>query len=275
MFNRNNTPLFACHITGLGFPFSNNGSSRSIFRSLLKQLLLFLYRESLLASEVVFFQNPDDMYEFKVLGLLSNSAKIVRTWGSGVDLKAFPPTPLPSNIRFLMLSRLLVEKGVREYVYAAKIVKARYPHAVFRLAGSFDSNPSGIDIKELTSWTTENHIEYLGELSQVYNELARCRFYVLPSYYREGTPRSVLEAMAVGRPIITTDSPGCRETVVDGSNGFLVQPRNTDDLANAMFRLIEQSEAETQRMAHASIQLARDRYDVHKVNAQILKAMQL
>ena len=264
----------AALITGLGYVFTTGAEPGDRKRSALRAMLKVLYREGLRASQVVFFQNPDDQQEFQALGLVPRTAKVVRVWGSGVDLGILPPRPLGEAHVFLMVARLLADKGVREYVRAARLVQARFPEAIFQLAGFLDPNPAGITEQELAAWRHEGLIHYLGEVRPVQPAMESCRYYVLPSY-REGTPRSVLEAMATGRPVITSDAPGCRETVIDGVNGFLVPPRDPEALADAMIRLIEQPEAETQRMAQASLDFARERYDVHKVNAQMLEAMQL
>ena len=264
----------AALITGLGFAFVEIDGKKYWKRSLLRWILKFLYREGLKGTELVFFQNPDDQMLFQELGLIPKSAKSLRLWGSGVDLNLFPPYPIPKDHVFLMVARLMVDKGVREYVQAAKLVKNLYPKVLFQLAGPIDSNPSGISEKELDSWIDHKQIEYLGELEQVDKALRKCKYYVLPSY-REGTPRSVLEAMATGRPIITTDAPGCRETVINGLNGYLVPPRDVEALAEAMFLLIEQTKNETERMAQASLALVRQRYDVHKINTTMIEALKL
>ena len=126
------------------------------------------------------------------------------------------------------------------------------------MAGPFDSNPTAISRQQVSSWVDQHLIEYLGDLHDVKQALASCKYYVLPSYYREGIPRSILEALATARPIITTDTPGCRETVVDGINGYIVSPRNSFALAETMLRLIRQSDAESQRMSLESLKLARE-----------------
>jgi len=258
-------------ITGLGYAFTRGGSG-SKARWLLRTLLQRLYYSALRSADVLVFQNPDDQAVFQSMGLVPQLAKTLRVWGSGVDLEVFTPQALPDAPVFLMLARLLADKGIREYVEAARLVRTKYPMAVFRLAGMLDPNPAAIGQPELQSWITAGDIKYLGDLSSVRTALQECRFYVLPSY-REGTPRSVLEAMATRRPILTTDVPGCRETVVQGVNGFLVPPRDAKSLAEAMCKMIEQPEAVTQSMAQASLVLARERFDVHKVNAQLLEVM--
>ena len=181
---------------------------------------------------------------------------------------------IPKKPIFLMVSRLLIDKGVREYVDAASLVKIKYPNAIFQLAGRMDTNPASINPDELNFWIKKNFIQYLGEISTVYKSISECRFFVLPSY-REGTPRSVLEAMATGRPIITTDVPGCRETVIQGKNGLLVPPKNSRSLANAMIKLLKSSEDKIQSMGRESFILTRDKYDVEKVNKDIVDIIKL
>jgi len=139
--------------------------------------------------------------------------------GSGVDTEYYKPEPFPENISFLLIARLLKDKGIREYAEAAKIIKQKYPNIFFRLVGWIENNPASISKKELDLWVKQGIIEYTGKLSDVRPAIAESSVYVLPSY-REGTPRTVLEAMAMGRPIITTDAPRCRETVQRGKNGF-------------------------------------------------------
>lgn len=259
-------------ITGLGYLFSQGQSSRP--KELLRYFVIRFYSISLKAARIVVFQNPDDLVEFKNLRILPAHVDAVRVYGSGVDLNLFPPRTLPDRPIFLMMARLISEKGVREYVAAAKIVREQVPDAVFRLAGMFESGPNAISQDELRGWTSLGIIEYLGNLVAVQDALAACRFYILPSYYREGTPRSVLEAMATARPIITADTPGCRETVRDGVNGFLVPPMDANALASAMLQLIDQSEADVQAMAAASLNMARSLFDVRSVNAQLLRLIE-
>ena len=258
-------------LPGLGYAFT---AGTGIKRRLLREILTQSYRRSLRGAERVIFQNPDDQAMFAELGLLPNPESAVRVHGSGVDCEAFPPSPLPEAPVFLMLSRLVADKGVREYVDAARRVRAVYPDARFRLAGGLDPNPASVSQAELDAWVAEGTIEYLGPIQPVQPELANCRCYVLPSY-REGTPRSVLEAMASGRPIITTDAPGCRETVEHGVNGLLVPPRDAAALAKAMEELLAAPEARVQSMADESLRMVRDRFEVNRVNDEILEILGL
>jgi glycosyltransferase involved in cell wall biosynthesis len=172
---------------------------------------------------------------------------------------------------FLLIARLIGDKGIREFVQAAQLIQRSYPDCRFLLVGGLDSNPDAISQIELDDWIHNGMVEYLGRLDDVRPAIARASVYVLPSY-REGTPRSVLEAMAMGRAIITTDAPGCRETVIDGENGFLVPVKSVDALVDAMTRFIEDPDLAV-RMGKRSREIAEEKYDVHKVNAVMLKEM--
>lgn len=256
-------------ITGLGYAFTGEARGK---RGLIQRMVRGLYRQSLKRSDLVFFQNPDDEALFRQLGLLSQDAPSQIVNGSGIDTARFIQSPLPKGApSFLLIARLLGDKGVREYVAAAAKVREMYPDAVFRLVGFIDENPDSITQAELDQWIAEGHIEYLGALEDVRPAIAGASVYVLPSY-REGTPRTVLEAMSMGRPIITTDAPGCRETVVEGDNGYLVPVTSVDALVDAMQRFIDQPEL-IARMGQSSRAIAEEKYDVHKVNAVMLEAM--
>lgn len=257
-------------ITGLGYAFGGEGGgSRGVLRDLVRRL----YTLSLRGAHVVFFQNPDDQALFRSLGILSAGTPSTVVNGSGVGLDEFAVTPLPEGMRFLLIARLLVAKGVREYAQAAELVRQRHPDATFSLVGMFDGNPDAISPTELDGWVETGAIEYLGRMNDVRPAISACSVYVLPSY-SEGTPRTVLEAMAMGRAIITTDAPGCRETVSDGVNGLLVPVRSVDELAAAMERLIREP-ALVARMGQCSREVAEDKYDVRKVNAMMLGEMGL
>ena len=170
-----------------------------------------------------------------------------------------------------MIARLLGDKGVREYVEASQRVKSRYPEVCCSLVGWIDDNPDAIAQSELNAWIEKGYVEYRGRLQDVRPAIADCSVYVLPSY-REGTPRTVLEAMAMGRAIITTDAPGCRETVTEGENGFLVPVKSVDQLTEAMCRFVEDPDL-VANMGRRSREIAEEKYDVHKVNAVMLREM--
>jgi glycosyltransferase involved in cell wall biosynthesis len=254
-------------ITGLGYAFQGGANERK----LLKWVVQHLYRFVLSKTEKVFFQNSDDLELFSALGILCDKTTAVVVNGSGVDVTSFDIAPLPQQPNFLLIARLLGDKGVREYVQAAVFIKKIYPDTVFSLVGWIDENPDAITQRELEQWIEDGVITFHGRLSDVRPAIADCSVYVLPSY-REGTPRTVLEAMAMGRPIITTDAPGCRETVTDGDNGFLVPVKAVDELAVAMIRFIEQPSL-VASMGARSRQIAEEKYDVHKVNTFMLNEM--
>ena len=262
-------PKIGALITGLGYAFTGGSEVK---RQVVRQVLGFLYRRALRICDVTIFQNPDDKADFQRMGLTSGSSAVHVVNGSGIDLASFPPMRTPEGASFLLIARLLKDKGVREYAAAAMALKQRYPHVPFRLAGWIDPSPDSIMAEDLEAWRAGG-IEFLGRLEDVRPALAACACYVLPSY-REGTPRSVLEAMATGRAVITTDAPGCRETVTDGVNGWRVQPRDTASLEAAM----EQAIASPERLAimgEQSRRLAEAKYDVHAVNRAMMAALGL
>lgn len=256
-------------ITGLGYSFSSERSTHSLVKSLATNL----YRLALSGATKVFFQNPDDRQLFLTQAIVQDVKKTEVVNGSGIDVQRFTVVPFPESPVFLLIARLLGDKGIREYANAAAQVKLDYPQAVFRLVGWIDDSPNAIAATELDRWIAAGTIEYVGRLQDVRPAIADCSVYVLPSY-REGTPRTVLEAMAMGRPVITTDAPGCRETVVSGQNGYLVPVKSTDDLAQAMIRFLAQPQSINQ-MGRVSRAIAESKYDVDKVNQQLLEGMGL
>lgn len=258
-------------ITGLGSAFDDAGGSPA--RAALQRIVMLLYRIALSGATRVVFQNPDDRDLFVRLGLI-NAERTGVVNGSGVPLDEFRQCPLPplENCHFLLIGRLTRDKGMIEYIEAARNVKSRYPHAVFHIVGWIDSNPSSITQAELDAWIAEGIVEYHGRLERVQERIAASHVFVLPSRHGEGTPRSALEAMAVGRPVVTTDAPGCRETVIDGDNGFLVPIRDAKALAAAMMQFLDRPEL-IARMGQRSREIAQQKYDVDLVNAQMLHQM--
>ncbi len=251
-------------ITGAGYAFTGG---RELKRLVSRAAASALYRLALARSDVIIFQNPDDEALFRSLRLVPRGRQTARVNGSGIDLDHFAPAPLPSGASFLMIARLLKDKGIREFADAAKRLKAQHPNVPIALVGYLDPSPDSLTQAELDE-LVQCGIDFKGQLADVRPAIAQCSVYVLPSY-REGTPRSVLEAMAMGRAIITTDAPGCRETVRDGVNGLLVRPRDADSLREAMLRFVEQPEL-ARRMGAESRKLAEQKFDVHQVNAELL-----
>lgn len=222
------------NITGLGTVFIKD--------SWLTRLVCWLYRVALSRSCCVFFLNDDDLEMFVKAGLVAPE-KVARLPGEGIDLRAFQPVPVVSlngrSFRFLLVARMLWDKGVLEYVDAARVVRQIYPDVEFNLLGFLNvQNPTAISSEQMAAWVNEGIVRYLGATDDVRPYFAEADCVVLPSYYREGTPRSLLEAAAMGRPIITTDAIGCRDVVDDGVNGFFCKPRDAVDLAEKMEKMI-------------------------------------
>ena len=253
-------------IAGVGSVFLGGGFKQKLIRA----ILVTEYRLGMRHAPKIFFQNQDDLKVFTDAKILPRH-KAVMLHGSGVNVEKFTPTPLPEEPGFLCISRLIRDKGVVEYLEAARKLHKLRPEARCVLVGPFDTNPSAIKPEELQSYIDDGSVEYVGEHKDVQPFLRACTAYVLPSYH-EGTPKTVLEAMACGRPAITTDAPGCRETVTDGVNGYLVPVRDVDAIVTAMERMLDDP-ANAQRMATEARRIAEDRYDVHKVNATICRTM--
>jgi glycosyltransferase involved in cell wall biosynthesis len=258
-------------VTGLGYAFTDAGAA-SLRQRLVRGVARRLYRAATNRNARVIFQNPDDRDDFLAAGCLADPAKIGMVDGSGVDMAHYARAPLPDAPVFLMIARLLRNKGVREYAEASLRVMQLHPQARCLLVGPFDEGPDGIARADLDRWVAGG-LAYLGPLDDVRPVLAQARIYVLPSY-REGTPRSVLEAMAMGRAVITTDAPGCRETIRDGQEGFLVPVRDEAGLRRAMEKMIVAPEAAA-AMADAAHARARERYDVQITNRKMMQLMGL
>jgi glycosyltransferase involved in cell wall biosynthesis len=253
-------------ITGTGHIFD----SENLKQKVLKNLGSFALRLALNSNKVVFFQNPDDRSLFEKKKIV-NVGKTKLVNGSGVNLQKFTVTKLPSEPIFLCMARLIKSKGILEFAQAAQIVKSSYPNAKFLLYGYADDHPDSINEQEIINeWKEKYGVEYYGYSSNPAETINMSSIFVLLSY-KEGTPRVVLEAMAMGRPIITTDTPGCRETVQDGVNGFLVPKGDYRIAAKSMKVLLEDSLR--QKMGVESRKYCESKFNVKHVNASMLKAM--
>lgn len=255
-------------IAGLGSVFLKKGFKSKILQYVLKME----YRLALKFAQKVFFQNSDDI-DFFVSNKIIKKEKAVMINGSGVNLRRFNALPLPEKPSFLCISRLIRDKGVVEYLEASRTVKDKYPDIRFLLVGPYDTNPSAITAEELKEYIDDGVIEYFGEQSDVKPYIEQCSIFVLPSY-REGTPKTVLEAMACGRAIITTDAPGCRETVLDGENGFLVPVKDITALCEKMIELLNSPQT-VKTMGEKGRKLVEEKYDVDLVNKVICDTMNL
>jgi len=263
-------PRRVAMIEGLGYVFTSSGGREPVRRKLLRSLVSRLYRFALARAHKVIFLNSDDINEFVGAGLVQEP-KVIKLGGIGVDLAEWPfMGPVTQPVTFLLAARLLREKGIVEYAEAARLVKARHPEVRFVLLGGLDPNPGGLGQPEVQAWVTEGLLEWPGHVA-VKPWLAQTSVFVLPSY-REGVPRSTQEAMAMGRAVITTNAPGCRETVDEGINGFLVPVRDVPALVNAMLRFVE-TPALIETMGLESRRLAEDRFDVNKINQRLIEIL--
>jgi len=247
---------FAANVTGLGPAFNRAG--------LFNTLIRFLYRLAFRRAAAVFFQNRDDQKIFLEGNLVP--AEAVRLLpGSGVDLKRFSVEPLPSSVeetRFLLIARMLWDKGVGIFSDAAHQVRRIHPKARFQLLGPLDpDSKSGISRCEIERWVNEGRLDYLGATTDVRPAIRQAHCIVLPSYYREGTPRTLLEAAATGRPVITTDMPGCRDAVMPDISGWLVPPRDAASLANACLHFLNLTPDEQIRAGVAARRHIEDHFD--------------
>ena len=251
----------------LGIPFINNiaglgGQFRT--KSVLSLIQRLLYKVSQNKASKVYFQNEDDRATFVRCRFVPYE-KTERLFGSGVDLKRFVPSPRDNDgvTRFILISRLLKKKGVEVYAACAQIIKQRYGDNVeFRIAGPFDEfSPDGISKEQMNLWVNDGSIMYLGATDMIENELSQSDVVVLPSFYGEGVPKSLLEALGMGKPVITTNNIGCRDTVNHGENGFLCEPRSVDSLIDSIEEYLKLSPTEQKKMAEASRLLAEDVFD--------------
>ncbi|MCF3641822.1 glycosyltransferase family 4 protein [Rhizobium sp. TRM95111] len=257
-------------VTGLGHVFSE-AAGRSAKGRAVKALSIALYRHALFGADVVFAYNEADADDIRRHRMLDDEHILELVPGSGVDLEHFAyREPRRDKAVFLLVARLLEDKGVVDFVEAARRLKPQFPAAEFRILGHFDPNPSAISREQMDAWVKEGLVTYLGETRDVRPFLADCNVFVLPSYYREGIPRSILEALSTGRAIITTALPGCRDTVVDGVNGYLVPARDPRQLAQAMMHFAE-NPADAHRMGLRSRDIAESRFDVHEVNKRLMR----
>ena len=261
---------FTALITGLGYAFHDSGNMRSV----LKYITIYLYRLSLKNAHSVIFQNADNMNKFIDLNIVKPQVCCL-VEGSGVDLNHFEFSKLPKTkeIIFLCIARLMSEKGVREYAAAAKHISKTKENIKFVLLGSVYNGPDDIDLKEVSSWVSDGFITHVNHTDDVRPYIRSSHVFVLPSYH-EGIPRSTLEAMSMGRPIITTDAVGCKETVIDGVNGKLIPVKSTNMLIDSMIWCTENRD-KLDLMGIESRRIARERFDIELINEQMIKAINL
>ncbi|MBQ7385075.1 MAG: glycosyltransferase family 4 protein [Ruminococcus sp.] len=251
-------------IAGAGYVFVAKTTKAKLIRFVVK----LLYKIGFACADKVVFMNPDDLNDFTSLKLLKKE-KCVMVNGSGVNMERFEKCNIPEEPIFFMLSRALHSKGVAEYLKAAEIVKAKHPEAKFMYLGEIDeSMQDSLKKEEVQYYIDKGIINYYPEHPDVRIYYRQCSVFVLPSY-REGIPRTVQEAMSMGRPVIVTDAPGCRETVMDGKTGFMVEVKNSDSLAEAMCKFIENPQL-IKTMGEESYKYCKEKFDVRKINEVLM-----
>ena len=257
-------------ITGLGFTFSRVTTKAKVLQSVTE----FLYRKALKSNKAVIFQNSDDLQLFKNHKIVAENQSLHVVNGSGINLEKFAFKPrkhsLNSAVKFVLVARLMKEKGVELLMNAARQLKPKYPHSEFHIIGEPPENSSSaVSKKELEELNENGTIVYHGKSMNVAKAISELDIFVLPTYYREGVPRSILEALSSGMPIITTMQPGCKETVLDGKNGFLIAPKEEKPLVEAIKYFLDNPE-QIEIMGQESRKLAENKFDVNLSNNDIL-----
>lgn len=269
-------PKIVGMLEGLGYTFTQQPEGLSKKIELIKKIQVLLYKFALPHLDKLIFLNPDDSKDL-IDEYAINVRKVEVLGGIGLTLKEYPYQPIiniQQPINFLFIGRLLKEKGIHDFIEAAKIVKEKYPETQFTVLGAIDPHNLGaLTQSELDELISSNIIDYPGHVDNVKDWIANCHVFVLPSY-REGVPRSTQEAMAIGRAVISTDVPGCRETVEHGVNGFLVAKWNPEALAKKMIYFIEHPE-QIEKMGCESYKIAQDKFDAEKVNQRLLNILGL
>ena len=255
-------------VTGLGRVYASESLKTKAVRIITK----VLYQTAFKACNKVIFQNPDDVEEF-VSGNYLPENKCVVVNGSGVNMERFYRSSFPEKPVFLMVSRIIKEKGVLDFAKAARAVKKKVPDARFIILGGYDKSIGALKEEDIKEYIDDGSIELPGEVKDPVSFYSQSSVFVLPSYYREGLPRTILEGMSCGRPIITTDWTGCREPIEDGVNGFLIPIKNPKELAKKMYELAIDRE-KVLRMSDAAYMTCKEKYSVDIVNRQMRKIME-
>jgi glycosyltransferase involved in cell wall biosynthesis len=267
-------PVVIGMLEGLGYTFTEQPEGQSTKTKIVRNIQVLLYKMAFPCLDKMIFLNPDDQYDLMEKYNL-NVPEVHILGGIGLNLKDYPyAVANTSPMKFLFVGRLLKEKGVFEFIQAIRIVKSKYPNAHFTVLGEIDhKNMGALKQEQLDQFIHEKLFEYPGYVTNVKDWITETSVFVLPSY-REGVPRSTQEAMAIGRPVITTDVPGCRETVIDGVNGFLVCKWDPEALADKMCYFIQNSE-QVNQMGLKSYEIAQEKFDAEKVNSKFIEIMGL
>lgn len=263
-----NTPVISL-ITGLGFTFSKS----SIKARVLQKVTEVLYKIALSKNNAIIFQNSDDVALFREKGILNKNQNTHIVDGSGIHLERYPfreNNKVSDKIIFVFVARLIREKGADLFMDAAQKLKTEFPKAEFHIIGNIDNSPSSINPNRLSELNERKIITYHGFKKNVANYLTNSDVFVLPTYYREGIPRSILEALSIGMPVITTNTPGCKETVLRNENGILIEPKQLNELILGI-RFFLENPASIGPMGNRSRKLAVERFNVDIINDMILK----
>lgn len=263
---------FYALMSGLGHVFSPH----SAFPSLLRKAVAILYREALRHAKATFVFNRDDRMDMVGHGIVDDRQRVIQVPGSGVSLERFAAAEVPpGRLNFLLVGRLMKNKGIIEFLEASRLVRAQGGDCSFTIVGRCETeNPEGLGQSDCERLSSEFDVEFVPGTDNVRPYLRASSVFVLPSFYREGLPRTILEAMATGRAVITTDMPGCRDPITEGYNGFLVRPRDASSLACAMMRFVTDPDLAIS-MGQAARLVAETGYDVHLVNRILLREMGL
>lgn len=256
-------------ITGLGYTFS----ATSFKSKMLQKVTENLYKASIRKNKVVIFQNADDHQLFIKRGIISSKQKYDIVDGSGVNLSKYNfrvNENTSDKIIFVFVARLIREKGTHLFIEAAKKLKKEFPKAEFHVIGNAQDSPSAIKLDTLNEYHNKGIIVYHGRQNNVPEFLSKSDVFVLPTYYREGIPRSILEALSVGLPIITTDTPGCKETVINNENGLLIKPNDESELFSAMKHFLK-NPREIKEMGLKSREMAEKKFDVKIINKKLIE----
>jgi glycosyltransferase involved in cell wall biosynthesis len=268
-------PKIFAMIEGLGYVFTDKKDGNSFNIKFIRIIQVLLYKLSLPFATKVILLNKDDQNDLENLGCLSRGRGVV-LGPIGLELEEYAHTPIfPTKVVFIFVGRLLEEKGIGYYLEAAEKLNYLSENVVFKVVGSVDpSNPGTVSEDKLKYLDSLGIIDYVGQVNNVFEQLAKSSVFVLPSYYREGFPRSTQEAMSVGRAVITTDVPGCRDTVVNGVNGYLVEPHSVPKLVEAMLEFVNEPD-KILTMGQQSRSIAVSNFDVDKANLRLLQIMEI
>ena len=254
-------------VCGLGYVYSVNSLKMKIVRLICNRG----YKVAFGYNEKVIFQNQDDINYFTKKHIIEKK-KTTLVNGSGVDLNKFVKNKLPNHNSFIMISRVLKEKGVLEYFEAARIIKQKYPETKFTYVGAYDQSYQK-DFYHIQKYIDDKIVEYIPETNKVADFLTSHAIFVLPTYYREGIPKTILEACAIGRPIITTNTPGCKQTIKEGINGYFVKPKDANDLALKMELMLKNPHL--QKMGNESYKLCKQKFNINLINKQMMDIMEI